>query len=254
VHKLRHWQLDSPLPSNKTVKILLKYCLPIPSKRKLPKGWVYVDKEVQDPNLYNNLDQSSPIAQSMLTSALPTYTLPAKLGCKFEENIGRQYVPFCITRLIGEDNPVCFIKVHMTDNLYVEVCMSPFMVVYCGEIHAAAEVDQEEDTEELSFVILKMLEDNYQDAQHIDAALDRVGDLSLEAEVCWWRGLKKCIKGVNKQIQLLEDRMYSLGVNRQLCQQCLQKARAINWVLNEMGRDQHIHPLTPWSVEHRHSS
>jgi hypothetical protein len=88
--KLRHWQLDLPLPSNKTVKILLKYHLPIPSKRKLPKGWVYVDEEVQaevkeevqDPNLYKNLDQSSHVTQSMLTSALLTYTLPAKLGRK----------------------------------------------------------------------------------------------------------------------------------------------------------------------------
>jgi hypothetical protein len=142
----------------------------------------------------------------------------------------------------------------MTDNPYVEVCMSPFMVVYHREIHAVAEVDWEEDAEELSFMILKMLEDDYQDAQHIDAALDHIGDLSLEAEVHRWRGLKKHIKGVNEQIQLLEDHMYSLGVNQWSCQQCLQKARAINWVLNEMGRDQHIHPLMPWSVEHRHSS
>jgi hypothetical protein len=59
----------------------------------------------------------------------------------FEENIGQQYVPFCITRLSGLDTPAYFIKVHMMDNLYVEAHMLPFTAVYCREIHAAPEVD-----------------------------------------------------------------------------------------------------------------
>jgi hypothetical protein len=96
----------------------------------------------------------------------------------------------------------------MTDNPYVEACMSPFTAVYHREIHTAPEVDLDEDAEELSYEILKMLEDEYQDAHHVDTALDHLGDLSLEAEVRRWRGLKKHIKGVNKQIQQLEDRIY----------------------------------------------
>jgi hypothetical protein len=45
VSKLRHWQLDLPLPADKVVKIPLMYRLPTQSKKKLPKGWVYVEDE-----------------------------------------------------------------------------------------------------------------------------------------------------------------------------------------------------------------
>jgi hypothetical protein len=144
----------------------------------------------------------------------------------FEENIGRQYVPIRIPGVSGEETPARFIKVHMTDNPYVEACMSPFTAVYRGEIHAIAEVDNDEGAEELSYEILKILEDDFQDAHHVDAALDRIPDLSLEAEVRRWRGLKKRIKGVSEQIRQLEDRLYSLGVDQWLCRQRLQNARA----------------------------
>jgi hypothetical protein len=168
----------------------------------------------------------------------------------FEENIGRRYVPVHILGIGGEETPACFIKVHMMDNPYVEAHMSPFTAVYRGEIHAIAEVDNDNDAEELLYKILKMLEDNFQDAHHVDAALDRIPDLSLEAEVQRWRGLKKRIKGVSEQIRLLEDRLYSLGVDQWSCWQRLQNAKVINRVLEEMSHDQRVHPLTPWSVEH----
>jgi hypothetical protein len=137
----------------------------------------------------------------------------------------------------------------MTDNPYVEARMSPFTAVYRGEIHAISEVDNDDDAEELSYEILKMLEDDFQDAHHVDAALDRIPDLSLEAEVRRWRGLKKRIKGVHEQIQQLEDRLYSLGVDQRSCRQRLQNAKVINRVLEEMSHDQRVHPLTPWSAE-----
>jgi hypothetical protein len=167
----------------------------------------------------------------------------------FEENIGRRYVPVRIPGLSGEETPAQFIKVHMTDNPYVEACMSPFTAVYRGEIHAIAEVDNDDDAEELSYEILKMLEDDFQDAHHMDAALDRIPDLSLEAEVRRWRGLKKRIKGVHEQVRLLEDCLYSLGVDQRSCRQRLQNAKAISRVLEEMSHDQRVHPLTTWSVE-----
>jgi hypothetical protein len=101
----------------------------------------------------------------------------------FEENIGRRYVPFCIPGVSGEETPARFIKVHMTDNPYVEAHMSPFTVVYRGEIHAISEVDNDDDAEELLYEILKMLEDDFQDVQYVDMALDCIPNLSLEAEV-----------------------------------------------------------------------
>jgi hypothetical protein len=167
----------------------------------------------------------------------------------FEENIGRRFVPIRIPGVGGKETPAHFIKVHMTDNPYVEARMSPFTTVYRGEIHAISEVDNDDDAEELSYEILKMLEDEFQDAHHVDAALDRIPDLSLEAEVRRWRGLKKRIKGVSEQIRLLEDRLYSLGVDQRSCRKRLQNAKGISRVLEEMSHDQRVHPLTPWSVE-----
>jgi hypothetical protein len=96
VRKPRRWQLDSPLHSNKTVKIPLKYRHHTQSKPKLPKGWVYVDEEVEagvkeevtDPCKYTVLPQRSPDQSSLdvqwtaPTSAQATCTLPAKLGRK----------------------------------------------------------------------------------------------------------------------------------------------------------------------------
>jgi hypothetical protein len=142
----------------------------------------------------------------------------------------------------------------MTDSPYVEACMSPFMAVYCGEIHAISEVNSNNKAEELTFEILKVLEDKFQDAHHVDTVLSCIPDLLLEAEVCCWQGLKKCIKGINEQIQLLEDHIFLLGVDQQSCWQRLQNTKAVHRVLEEMGRDQHIHPLMPWSAERGCSS
>jgi hypothetical protein len=86
-----------PLHSSKTVKIPLKYHLHTPSKKKLPKGWVYVDKEVEakvkvevtnlskycqvHPLPY--LNPSSPTdLLTALTSVQGTCTWPTKLGHK----------------------------------------------------------------------------------------------------------------------------------------------------------------------------
>jgi hypothetical protein len=74
----------------------------------------------------------------------------------------------------------------MMDNPYVEAHMSPFTAVYCGEIHAISEVNNDDKAEELTYKILKVLEDNFQDAHHVDVALDHIPDLLLEAEVCCW--------------------------------------------------------------------
>jgi hypothetical protein len=71
VRKPRRWQVDSPLPSDKVVKIPLQFRHPTPSKNTLPKGWVYavedvadvVKQEVTDPSLYNSADRTLTRAQ-----------------------------------------------------------------------------------------------------------------------------------------------------------------------------------------------
>jgi hypothetical protein len=142
----------------------------------------------------------------------------------------------------------------MTDNPYVDAQMSLFTAVYCGEIHAISEVNNDDKAEELTYEILKMFGNEFQDVHHVDTALDHILDLSLEAEVCRWRGLMKCMKGINEQIRQLENCLFSLGVDQRSCRQRLQNAKAVHRVLEEMGRDQHIHLLMPWSAERGHST
>jgi hypothetical protein len=96
--------------------------------------------------------------------------------------------------------------------------------LYRGEIHTISEVNDNDKAEELTYEILKLLEDDFIDAHHVDAVLDRIPDLSLEVEVHCWQGLKKHIKGINEQIQLLEDCIFMLGMDQQSCQQRLQNA------------------------------
>jgi hypothetical protein len=71
VQKPRRWQVDSPLPSDKVVKIPLQFRRPTPLKNTLPKGWVYVvedvagavKQEVTDPSLYSSADRTLTRAQ-----------------------------------------------------------------------------------------------------------------------------------------------------------------------------------------------
>jgi hypothetical protein len=67
-------------------------------------------------------------------------------------------------------------------------------------------------------------------------------------------GLMKHMKGVNKQIRQLEDACshweWTRGHVNRGCKMQKQYIR----VLEEMGRDQHIHLLTPWSAERGCSS
>jgi hypothetical protein len=48
--------------------------------------------------------------------------LPAVQG--YENNQGTSYVPFTILDATGRSVPARYIKVHMTDNPYVEACMT----------------------------------------------------------------------------------------------------------------------------------
>jgi hypothetical protein len=61
---------------------------------------------------------------------------PAVQG--YENNQGTSYVPFTILDATGRQVPARYIKVHMTDNPYVEARMAMDGPVHRGEIHAAA--------------------------------------------------------------------------------------------------------------------
>jgi hypothetical protein len=119
---------------------------------------------------------------------------PAVQG--YENNQGTSYIPFTILDATGRPVPARYIKVHMTDNPYVEARMTMDGPVHRGEIHAAAVHNRAGRTPDIGPDELRLLDRNYQDWIMVDEAIAHVGDRSLTAEVMRWRGLQKRMKAV----------------------------------------------------------
>jgi hypothetical protein len=101
---------------------------------------------------------------------------------------------------MGRQVPVRYIKVHMTDNPYVEAQMAMDGLVHRGEIHAAAATDQVERTLDIGPDKLHLLDRGYQDWMMVDEAIAHVGDRSLTAEVMRWRRIQKRMKAAQESI------------------------------------------------------
>jgi hypothetical protein len=95
--------------------------------------------------------------------------LPAAQG--YENNQGTSYVPFTILDATGQSVPARYIKVHMTDNPYVEARMAMDGPVHRGEIHAAAVTDRLGRTPEIGPDELRLLDRSYPDWVLVDEAI-----------------------------------------------------------------------------------
>jgi hypothetical protein len=175
---------------------------------------------------------------------------PAVQG--YENNQGTSYVPFTILDATGRQVPARFIKVHMTDNPYVEAQMTMDGPVHWGEIHAAAVHDRVGRTLDIGLDELRLIDRSYQDWIMVDEAIAHVGDRSLTAEVMRWRGLQKRMKAAQELIRQVEDRLFAMVVDQRACQARLEEAWAVTWIEEEMRRDRRVTTLTAWSVERGH--
>jgi hypothetical protein len=106
---------------------------------------------------------------------------------------------------MGRQVPARYIKVHMTNNPYVEARMAMDGPMHCGEIHAAAAHDQVGQMPEIGPDELHLLDCSYQDWIMVDEAIAHVGDCSLTAEVMRWCGLQKRMKAAQESIRQIED-------------------------------------------------
>jgi hypothetical protein len=172
---------------------------------------------------------------------------PAAQG--YENNQGTSYVPFTILDATGRPVPARYIKVHMTNNPYVEVHMSMDGPVHRGEIHAAAIHDRVGRTPDIGPDELRLLDRSYQDWIMVDEAIAHVGDRSLTVEVLRWRGLQKQMKAAQESIRQVEDRLFAMAVDQRACHMCLEEAWAVHRIEEEMRRDRRVTALTAWSVE-----
>jgi hypothetical protein len=172
---------------------------------------------------------------------------PAAQG--YENNQGTSYVPFTILDATGRSVPARYIKVHMTDNPYVEARMTMDGPVHRGEIHAAVIRDRVGRTPDIGPDELRLLDRSYQDWIMVDEAIAHVGDRSLTAEVMRWRGLQKRMKAAQESIRQVEDRLFVMAVDQRACRTRLEEAWAVHRIEEEMRRDRRVTALTAWSVE-----
>jgi hypothetical protein len=167
----------------------------------------------------------------------------------YENNQGTSYVPFTILDAMGRQVPARYIKVHMTDNPYLEARMAMDGPVHQGKIHAAAATNRVGRTLEVGPDKLRLLDRSYQDWMMVDEAIAHVGDRSLTAEVMRWRGLQKWMKAAQESIRQIEDRLFALAVDQRACRTRLEEAWAVHQIEEEMQQDRQVTALTAWSVE-----
>jgi hypothetical protein len=172
----------------------------------------------------------------------------------YKHNIGTSYIPFLIMDETGQQVPARFIKVHMTDNPYVEARLAMDGPVHRGEIHAAAVTDRVAPRPTMGPDELQLLDREYQDWMVVDDALTTLQDRSLTAEVIRWRALQKWYKTIQELIRKMEDRLFAVAVDQQASRNQLEEAWAVHRIEEEMQRDRRVTALTAWSVECGRSS
>jgi len=111
---------------------------------------------------------------------------------------------------------------------------------YHGEIHAAPVLDTEHPAEPLTAPMLRMLEANWPAEEFVDAALERVRDRSLTAEVMRYRRLGPRIERQHDAIRAAERRLATLELDRNLCEVRLREAHAIRLIVVELVGDQRM--------------
>jgi hypothetical protein len=101
----------------------------------------------------------------------------------FEHNQGPAFIPFRIQENSCE-TPVRYIRAHLNvPNPFVEGQLSLEGPTYHSEIHAASIHDVDIPPPPITTDILRLLHTDYMGHDHVDEALDEIGDRSLIAEV-----------------------------------------------------------------------
>ena len=246
--KQSRWQLDLPPLLGKTVKMPQKYRQPT-QEPKLPKGWVYdrgrrggqARRGRRPVPVHVGEDRGVPYARPTAPVTPPAVRSIPRAPPGYELNRGSAYIPFTILDQYGRDTPAQFIQVHMTDNPYALARLTPNGPTYSGEIHAAPVNDVDTPPEELTPVMLRMLERSYPAAWMVDDAVARDGDRSMAAEIQRYRGQGDAQVEIERrrlQLNLEEQR---LDIERGMCRHRLRHARVIQRVVDEMVSDRQVH-------------
>ena len=109
---------------------------------------------------------------------------------------------------------------------------------YHGEIHAAPVHDTEHPAEPLTAPMLRMLCADWPAEEFVDAALERIRDRSLTAEVLRYQRFMPRIDRQRDTIRAAERRLETLELDRNLCEFRLREAHVIRRIVAELVGDQ----------------
>jgi hypothetical protein len=172
----------------------------------------------------------------------------------FVHNQGLNYVPFHIptTNRRGVA-PAKWVKVHMGVNPTVWGCLYKGGVVYQGDVHAAPDRDHGPTPEYTNKQLLRICSD-YRLRHEVDEALEQIGDKSLIAEVARFRGMMDGIQQIQKEICEKEDKLYCLANTNRKSVGRLAEAHTLTRIAEEEMISNGLMIITPWVMEHGHST
>jgi hypothetical protein len=132
-------------------------------------------------------------------------------------------------------------------------CMYKGGVVYQGDVHATPIRDRGT-TPDYTNEQLLCLRSDYRLCHEVDEALVQIGDQSLAVEVARYQNTMDGIQQIQKEIWDKEDELYCLANTNRKSVGRLAEAHALARVAEEEMISNGLMIITPWVMEHGHSS
>jgi hypothetical protein len=132
-------------------------------------------------------------------------------------------------------------------------CLYKGGVVYQGDVHAAPDRDHGPTPEYTNKQLLRICSD-YRLHHEVDEALEQIGDKSLIAEVARFRGMMDGIQQIQKEICEKEDKLYCLANTNRKSVGRLAEAHTLTRIAEEEMISNGLMIITPWVMEHGHST
>jgi hypothetical protein len=173
---------------------------------------------------------SIPIAEARIRPPPRTET-PPPLG--FHCNRGRNYVPFLITAEDGRQWPARWVQLTLANDPYMVGFRANDDHLYSGPIHAAPDFDvSEKPTYSQEDIIV--FKPGFEGAARVDAALNRIHDMALKAEVHRYHAMCHTMGTLHIEIKKLEQRLFEAGLKQKACVRRLEMANAMGRVEDEI--------------------
>ena len=167
-------------------------------------------------------------------------------------NRGTAYVPIIILQ-DGRRTPAKYVRTIMSDNLEVFGTMGWGEPIFRAEIHAARSHDHGK-AAEYTPDDLKYLRTDYAESRVVDDALSHIGDVSLTAEVRWYRAAAEICEQLENQIRALEDNHYHNAERRRQSAQRLGWVHAVKRIREEHESNTRLVAVPNCVVEHGRSA